>query len=183
MEFGAYYRHNRDDYEFNRLVPGQFNPYQHTTWVRGAAWHGRQTFADFGLNYSAQFMRDGLKSTSLTFGPPDKRSFLKLALEPEKTIKLTDGSLTLRGGVAYDASNRDKDALSPLARIQWDNSTGQQYYFEYSEATQLPTYTALKSSPNSGLFRGNPNLGRETSRNLERKRQRVDSLGENALVG
>jgi outer membrane receptor protein involved in Fe transport len=31
----------------------------------------------------------------------------------------------------------------------------------------VPTYTALNSSPTSGLFRGNPDLGREYSRNLE----------------
>ena len=174
LEFGAYYRRNRDDYEYSRQSPGMFNLYQHTTWVRGAALHGLQQFADFGLNYSAQFMNDGLQSTSLTFGAPDKRSFLKLALEPEKTIKLSDGSLTVRGGLAYDDANRAKDTISPLARVQWDASSGQQYYLEYSEASQLPTYTALKSNPNAGLFRGNPNLGRETSRNLE--------LGVNAKV-
>jgi outer membrane receptor protein involved in Fe transport len=38
---------------------------------------------------------------------------------------------------------------------------------EYAEATQLPTYTALNSSATAGLFRGNPNLGRQLSRNLE----------------
>lgn len=167
LEFGAYYRRNRDDYEYDRRSPNKFNAYEHTTWVRGAALSGRKQFADFGLNYSAQFMHDGLESTSLTSGAPDKRSFLKLALEPEKTLKLSDGSLTLRGGLAYDDANRGKDTVSPLARVQWDTSFGRQYYFEYSEATQLPTYTALKSSPTSGLYRGNPNLGRETSRNLE----------------
>lgn len=167
FEFGAYYRRNRDDYEYNRLVPGQFNPYQHTTWVRGAALHGRQQFTDLGLNYSAQFMHDGLQSTSLVFGAPDKRSFLKLALAPEKTFELAQGKLTARAGLAYDEANRAKDGVSPLARVEWDNGKDQLYYVEYSEATQLPTYTALKSSPTAGLFRGNPNLGRETSRNLE----------------
>ncbi|MES1166901.1 MAG: TonB-dependent receptor, partial [Pseudomonadota bacterium] len=34
-------------------------------------------------------------------------------------------------------------------------------------ATQVPTYTALDSNPGAGLFRGNPNLGRETSHNFE----------------
>ena len=167
LEFGAYYRRNRDDYEYSRQSPRMFNAYEHTTWVRGASLQGRQQFADFGLNYSVQAMNDGLRSTALTFGPADKRSFLKLALVPEKTLKLAQGALTVRGGLAYDDSNRAKDAISPLARVQWETSSGQQYYFEYSEATQLPTYTALKSNPNAGLFRGNPNLGRETSRNLE----------------
>jgi len=167
LEFGAYYRRNRDDYEYNRFVPGQFNPYKHTTWVRGTALHGRQAYSDFALNYSAQFMSDRLRSTSLTAGTYNDRSFLKLAVEPEKTFKLVDGALLVRGGLAYDDSNRSNDAVSPLARVQWNTSAGPEYYLEYSVASQLPTYTALKSSPTSGLFRGNQNLGRETSRNLE----------------
>jgi outer membrane receptor protein involved in Fe transport len=167
MEVGAYYRRNTDDYEFNRFIPGEFNPYQHTTWVRGASLQGLQQFSDFSLNYSAQVMHDSLESTSLVFGPYNNRTIFKLALEPEKTFKLSDGALTLRGGLAYDDSDRAKSAVSPLARVQWAAAQGPLYYLEYSEATQLPTYTALKSSPTSGLFRGNQNLGRETSRNLE----------------
>lgn len=174
LEMGAYYRRNRDDYDYNRYAT-QSNLFQHTTWVRGAALHGRQQFADFGLNYSAQFMHDNLTSTSLTFGPADKRSAFKLAVAPEKSFELAEGSLTLRGGLAYDESNRSKDAISPLARVQWDAASDRQYYFEYSDATQLPTYTALKSNRAAGLFRGNPDLGRETSRNLE--------VGVNTKVG
>jgi len=135
---------------------------------------GLQQFADVGLNYSAQFMHDSLESTSLVFGPYNNRSIFKLALEPEKTIKLSDGALTLRGGLAYDDSDRANSAVSPLARVQWAAANGPLYYLEYSEATQLPTYTALKSSPTAGLFRGNQSLGRETSRNME--------LGANANV-
>ena len=167
MEFGAYYRRNTDDYEFNRFIPGQFNPYQHTTWVRGASLQGRQQLSDLTLNYSAQFMHDDIVSTSLVSGPYRNRSMAKFALEPEKSCKLADGTFTVRGGLAYDDSDRAKAAVSPLARVQWQAASGPLYYFEYSAATQLPTYTALKSPPNSGLNRGNPNLGRETSRNLE----------------
>lgn len=163
VELGAYYRRNRDDYEYNRLVPGQFNPYQHTTIVRGAALQGRRQFEGFGLKYSAQLMGDSLASTSLTAGPSAGRTFLKLALVPEKTF----GSTTVSAGLAYDETNRGKHDLSPVARMQWDRREGQRFYVEYSEATQLPTYTATKSNPNAGLFRGNPTLGRETSRNLE----------------
>jgi outer membrane receptor protein involved in Fe transport len=43
----------------------------------------------------------------------------------------------------------------------------QRLYLSYAESTQVPTYTALNSSATSGLFRGNPNLGREKSHNLE----------------
>jgi vitamin B12 transporter len=167
LEAGAYYRRNRDDYEFNRFVPGQFNPYQHTTWTRGAAVEGRQQFEAAALSFSAQFMSDDLRSTSLVFGPYRSRTFVKLAAVPEKTFGLPDGDLTLRGGVAYDDSNRDKDSVSPVLATEWRAKSGQKLYLEYAETTQLPTYTALKSSPTAGLFRGNQNLGRETSRNLE----------------
>ena len=37
----------------------------------------------------------------------------------------------------------------------------------YSGSTQLPSYTALNSNANAGLFRGNPNLGRSRTENLE----------------
>jgi hypothetical protein len=167
FEVGAYYRRNRDDYELDRFVPGLFNPYQHTTWVRGAALDGWQQFDGFALTYSAQFMHDDLRSTSLVFGPFDNRSYLKLALAPEKTVAAAGGRLTLRGGLTYDDSDRDKSAVSPLAALEWQGKSGPEVYLEYAETTQLPTYTALKSSPTAGLFLGNQTLGRETSRNLE----------------
>ncbi len=167
FEAGAYYRRNRDDYEFDRFVPGEFNPYQHTTWVRGGALHGFEQLADLGVNYSADFMHDNLQSTSLVFGPYTSRSMFKLAVEPEKSFAVSEGVVTLRGGLTYDDSDRDKSALSPVFLAQWQRTPDEKFYLEYSEATQLPTYTALKSSPTGGLFRGNPDLGRETSRNLE----------------
>jgi outer membrane receptor protein involved in Fe transport len=40
-------------------------------------------------------------------------------------------------------------------------------YASYTKTSQVPTYTALNSSTTGGLFRGNPNLGREKSQNLE----------------
>jgi len=167
LEFGAYYRRNRDDYEFNRFVPGLYNPYQHTTWVRGASLEGRQQFDRAALTYSAQSMSDGLRSTSLVFGPYSSRTYVKLAVAPEVTWPAADGALTLRGGATYDDSNRDKSATSPVAAAEFLTHSGTKFTIEYSAATQLPTYTALKSSPTAGLFRGNPDLGRETSRNLE----------------
>jgi vitamin B12 transporter len=167
FEIGAYYRRNRDDYEFNRFVPGLFNPYQHTTWVRGAALSGWQQFDGFALTYSGQFMDDSIRSTSLVFGPFNQRWYLKLVLAPEKTFGTATGALTLRGGLTYDDSDRDRSALSPVLSVVWQGKSGPAFYGEYAETTQLPTYTALKSSPTAGLFRGNQNLGRETSRNLE----------------
>jgi outer membrane receptor protein involved in Fe transport len=43
----------------------------------------------------------------------------------------------------------------------------QRAYASYTKTTQVPTYTALKSSASAGLFRGNPALGRQKSDNIE----------------
>src|SRR6478609_7560321 len=59
-QVGAYYRRNYDDYEFNRAVPGLFNPYQHTTRVRSIALDGRQGSGRWAVDYSAQLMADSL---------------------------------------------------------------------------------------------------------------------------
>ncbi len=166
-QLGTYYRRNYDDYEYNRSVPGQFNPYQHTTHVRAAALEGHQDFAGWALAYNAQVMRDNLESTALTFGPYHSRSFLKLAAVPEFRFATVAGNLLLQAGATFDDTNRDPSALSPVLSAALTRPDGSRLYMEYSETTQVPTYTALKSNPAAGLFRGNPNLGRATSRNLE----------------
>ena len=40
-------------------------------------------------------------------------------------------------------------------------------YADISRSTQVPGYTAIASNPTGGLFRGNPNLGREFATNYE----------------
>ena len=166
-QVGAYYRRNYDDYEFNRFVPGQFNPYQHTTHVRALALEGHRESGSWALAYSAQYMRDSIQSTALTFGRFNSRDYLKLALVPEYTAATANGPVTLRAGATYDDTNRDSSAVSPVVEVALKPSTGVRLYAHYAESTQVPTYTALNSNPAAGLFRGNPNLGRETSRNLE----------------
>lgn len=161
------YRRNKDDYEFNRAVPGASNPFLHTTWMRGAAVAGRVSLSESsGLRYSADLMRDRLESTALTFGRFSERSILKLAAVPERTWHWQSGSLKARAGASFDDSDRDASAWSPLFGAEWRTSRGMTY-LEYSESTQLPTYTALNSSATSGLFRGNASLGRMTAANLE----------------
>ena len=166
-EVGAYYRRNKDDYEYNRFIPGQFNPYQHTTWVRGAALHGRAEAGTLAVNYSLEASHDNLNSTSLVFGSSDNRSQIKAALVPEWSIESAPGRLILQGGGTYDDSNHGGEAFSPLLQAGWQAKGGWSAHLNYSGSTQLPTYTALKSSPTAGLFRGNQHLGRERSRNLE----------------
>lgn len=165
---GAYYRRNKDDYEFNRAVPGASNPFLHTTWTRGVSVDGvLQAGAAGRLVWAASALRDGLKSTSLTAGPAAGRTMMKLSVVPERTFSGVHGEWVARAGLAYDDADAAGGAWSPILGLEWRGRDQASAYVEYSEATQLPTYTALKSSATSGLFRGNAALGRETSRNLE----------------
>lgn len=166
-QVGAYYRRNFDDYEFNRAVPGASNPFEHTTHVRAVAFDGRQESGSWAMAYAGHYMRDSLQSTALTFGRFSTRDYLKLALIPEYTLQAAVGSLTMRAGATYDDTNRDDSAISPLIEMSVRRPSGVRFYAQYAESTQVATYTALNSNPNAGLFRGNPGLERETSRNLE----------------
>jgi vitamin B12 transporter len=112
-------------------------------------------------------MHDSLESTALTFGRFHTRSYLKLAAIPEVRFDTTEGKLKLRAGAAYDDTDRDASAISPIVTAELTRTDSLRLYAQYAESTQVPTYTALNSAPASGLFRGNPNLGREISRNLE----------------
>jgi hypothetical protein len=164
----AFYRRNKDDYEFNRAVPGASNPFLHTTWLRGLDIAGRVQFpAAVAVRYSFDVARDHLRSTALTFGRFNDRTLYKAALVPEVTTAAGAGTLLTRAGVAFDDSDRDRSAWSPVAGIEWRGGAGERFGLEYSEATQLPSYTALNSNPSAGLFRGNPDLARSRARNLE----------------
>jgi len=166
-EVGAYYRRNYDDYEYNRSIPGQFNPYQHTTQVRAFSLEGRQDFTAGIIAFHAQLMTDQLESTALTFGHFNTRRYLKLAVVPEWRWTSTTGQMQFRAGASYDDTNRDVAVFSPIVAIEFVQSQGDRFYLNYAESSQVPTYTALNSNPVAGLFRGNANLGREISRNLE----------------
>jgi vitamin B12 transporter len=171
VEGGAYYRRNKDDYAFNRFAPvGPIHPFKHTTWVRGGAVSGRNSIGETALNFRAEVLADELESTSLTFGRYHSRTLGKLALMPERSWALSDGAtLRVKAGGTYDDSNREGAAVSPVIELSREqrSSALRRMYVSYSDATQLPTYTALNSNAAAGLFRGNQNLGREFSHNLE----------------
>lgn len=169
VEVGAYYRRNDDDYAFNRFAPvGPVHPFQHTTWVHGASLTGRLSQDAWTLNFRAEGLSDEIKSTSLIFGPYRTREIIKLAAVPERAWQLGDGSrLRVKVGASYDDTNHGDSALSPIVEVARESASGLRFYASYAEATQVPTYTALKSNPAAGLFRGNPFLERETSRNAE----------------
>jgi vitamin B12 transporter len=170
LEGGAFYRRNKDDYAFNRFAPlGAVHPYQHTTREFGASVGGRQEIGGVILNYHAEETSDSLRSTSLIYGPYHSRTLEKVALIPEEQWAAEGGLVTLKAGATYDASNRAGGAVSPVAELSrtWNSSGLTRIYASYSTTTQMPSYTALDSSPTAGLFLGNPNLGRQTSRDAE----------------
>lgn len=167
--FGAsvFHRRHKDDYEFNRAVPGASNPFQHTTWVRGASVEGRSRAGTLTWAYSATIATDRIESTALTFGRFRERRLAKAAVVPEWTVRAAPGDdLRVRAGASWDESDRDGSVVSPLAGVEWTRGAWT-VYAEWAESAQLPTYTALNSSPSAGLFRGNPDLGWTKSRNLE----------------
>ena len=171
LEAGAWYRRNKDDYAYNRFAAvGPVHPFQHTTWAQGAAVGGRKTAGDLAINFRGEVLVDELKSTSLTAGNFRARTVTKFSLVPEKTWTLGSGErVVLKAGVGYDDGNRGSGKGSPILELAREKPAAalQRIYFSYAQTTQLPTYTALNASASSGLFRGNANLGRQTSRNLE----------------
>lgn len=171
LELGGYHRRNKDDYAFNRFAPvGPVRPFNHTTWVTGASLGGRRAVGSVAWNFHGEALNDDLRSTSLTSGRYRSRTLTKIAVVPERSWPAADGgAVTLKAGAAYDHSNRGKDAVSPIVEVARTRPSAalRRVHLSYAEATQVPSYTALNSSATAGLFRGNPNLGRETSRNLE----------------
>jgi hypothetical protein len=170
IEGGAFYRRNKDDYAFDRFAPlGPVHPYQHTTWEYGVAAGGRQELDGVFLNYHVEDTTDSLRSTSLIYGPYHSRTLQKISLVPEEQWSASGGLVILKAGASYDDSNRSSGTFSPIAELSrtWASGALQRIYVSYSVTTEMPSYTALDSSPTSGLFLGNPNLGRETSRDTE----------------
>lgn len=170
---GLYHRRNKDDYAFNRFAPlGPVHPFQHTTWASGAAASGRVTAGShFALGLRAETSADELRSTSLTFGRYRTRTLAKLAALPEWSVPQADGGRWLwRAGFSWDDSNRDRGRFAPIAGVTREFAGGAgltALSLEGARTSQLPTYTALNASPSAGLFRGNPNLGRTVSDQLE----------------
>lgn len=171
VEAGAYHRRNKDDYAFNRFAPvGPVHPFQHTTWVSGAAMGGRRALGELALNFRAEWLADELESTSLTAGRYRTRSISKISLVPEKTWVAADGSrTTAKAGVSFEDTSRDGGTLSPVIEVarEFPAATLRRVHASYTKTSQMPTYTALNSSAAAGLFRGNPNLGRQASHNFE----------------
>ncbi len=171
-EVAAYYRNLDDDYDFDRTTEEccESGSFEHETTVYAIGLQGSARSGAIDWRYGGQVTSDELvRSTDLTNGLFTKRKYLRLSLVPSMTIDRSDGrTIDLRFGATVDASNRDSDAVSPLlgATFNSDTTNGSRYFgIEYAGSTQLPGYTALGSPP-TGLFGGNPDLGREEARQL-----------------
>jgi len=88
---------------------------------------------------------------------------------PSIDLSRTDErQIKLRFGATVDWSNRDSSEISPVLGVTFRKNTtsgGHHFSLEYAGTSQLPGYTVLKSRP-TGLFGGNPELGREKARQV-----------------
>ncbi len=172
FEVGGFYRRLVDDYDFNRTtlesgIPGSF---EHETKVVGIGFQGLQQVGAVAWRYGGQLTSDKLvRSTDLTNGLFTDRTYATFSVVPSIETELSGGStLIWRVGATLDYSDRDSNAVSPLLGITLSRSDARgttEYIFEYAATSQLPGYTALNSNP-TGLFGGNPLLGREKARQL-----------------
>jgi hypothetical protein len=187
-EIGAAYRRLVDDYDFDRStietgVPGSF---EHETRNFAIGLQGLSRVGRVDWRYGAQLSSDELvRSTDLTNGEFDTRRYATFTAVPSVDFAIAAGTMTVRAGATVDYSNRDSNAVLPLAGVTLvrPGAGGETLFsLEYAVTSQLPGYTALKSGP-SGLFGGNPNLGRERARqlSLSMSRETGDWQGRVAL--
>ncbi len=174
LEVGGYYRRNDDNYAYNRYAPvGPVPPYQHTTQVTAAGGRLHWTVGErSAVEGRLWVLADELESTSLRFGRFYDRTHVTTGVTFHHTLPLAGGrELQLLSGLGYDTSNRGADAMTPVVEVALaqPEATWNRFALGYSTASQAPSYTAVAGNPNGGLFRGNPNLDRATSRTFDAK--------------
>lgn len=169
FEASALWRRNVDDYEFDRTHPGASNPFEHETRVFSASVETRHAVGPSAfLQGRAEFVSDSIDSTSLLFAGFSSRTYFKASAFGERQFAAESGEWSARAGLVFDEDNRGASEVSPLLEIAFEKRGGGiRIYAQVAGASQVPGYTALGSSATSGLFRGNPNLGRERSTNWE----------------
>ena len=170
FEAGGYYRRLVDDYDFDRTnsESGEPGAFDHETRVYAFGFQGLYRTGGVAWRYGGQVTADELvRSTDLTNGLFDSRSYATLSVVPEWDFTLADERvLTVRAGATIDHSNRDDTEVLPLLGIRMVYAEGVALDLEYAVTSQLPGYTALNSRP-TGLFGGNALLGRETAKQLQ----------------
>lgn len=166
-EAGAFYRELDDDYDFDRTTqesgaPGSFD---HETRAYGLGVQGLRRRGAWDWNYALQLTSDELvRSTDLTEGSFSKRNYATFSVVPSiDIVRSDDRSVTVRLGATLDMSSQDDSEFLPVlgARLRHVTASGERYVdLSYAGTSQVPGYTVLNSRP-TGLFGGNPDLGRE----------------------
>jgi hypothetical protein len=161
---GGYWREVDDDYEFSRSSPNNF--FEHKTKVLSLQGDGTVAMEAIDLVYRWSILKDEvLRSTSLTNGDFSERRYGEAAVLARRTWETDKADWSVYGGGALDTTNEDSTVGLPQAGIS-AAGTSWRAYLEYSETSQVPGYTVLKSGP-SGLFGGNASLGRELAETIE----------------
>lgn len=167
IELGAYWRRNDDNYAFNRYAPvPAIPPFKHTTHVTAVGGRVRHSIDGNGaIEARAWLLADDIESTSLRFG----EFYDRVHYTGGVYYDYAGDNWSLRSGLGYDGSNRGDDTLTPVIEMSWvpGSDVWSSWTVGYSTASQAPSYTAVAGNPNGGLFRGNPNLDRATSRTLD----------------
>jgi hypothetical protein len=171
-EVGGYFRELEDDYDFDRRtvesgVPGSF---EHKSRIYAAGVQGLARIGSIDWRYGIQATSDELvRSTDLTEGDFSERDYFTASLVPTIYFELAGGrTITLRAGATADVSSEDSNAVLPLVglSVSQDGDTGKTTFtFDWAHTSQVPGYTVLKSRQ-TGLFGGNPDLGREEARQM-----------------
>lgn len=172
IEFGAFYRRLEDDYDFDRRTTeaGEPGAFDHETRVFGIGVEGLRQGSRLDWRYAGQLASDELVfSTDLTEGDFTSRDYASASVVPTLRLDGREGrEIALQFGGTFDWSSRDGSEFSPVlaATARTDGASGSRFVtLEYAATSQLPGYTALNSPP-TGLFGGNPELGRERARQL-----------------
>ncbi|MGJ3242306.1 MAG: TonB-dependent receptor domain-containing protein [Opitutales bacterium] len=162
---GVAYRQNRDHYQFNRYSPD--DRFRHRTETLSGGFALRSSAEAWSWELRLQALADQIRSTNLTRGDFDSRAYAnlggRLSWQPAP-----DGP-EVSGILAYQATDRDGGRWAPAFRVSLPASKRTRVIVEASRASQVPGYTAIAAPPTSGLFRGNPDLGWETSDTLAAK--------------
>ena len=163
LQVSSYYRKNNDHYIFNRYSPD--NAYVHQTQVYALGADGHLSNDSYGVTFSAQVLADDLESTSLVYGNFDSRAYANVSVLPEYYL---NDEWTIAAGASLATTDHDSTKGSPIAKITYKSKDlPLTLYTEYAQISQVAGYTAIAGSSTGGLFRGNQNLGREVSDNLE----------------
>lgn len=165
---GGYWRQLDDDYEFSRESPNNF--FEHKTEVLSLQGDGIISLSTTRLVYRWALLKDEIiRSTSLVNGAFSERQYGEGALLAVQDFESDWGEWSVYGGFGMDASDEDSNVGLPQLGISATGVSDGAFwklYLEYSETSQVPGYTVLNSNT-SGLFGGNPDLGRELAETVE----------------